>query len=126
VIPIDILGDRESAWGPNVGDYVAVIYAEKIYPAIVGDGGPTFKVGEASLRLAKEINSRADPYSRPVSDVSVTYLIFPRSSDETWKAPDYESWRLETAKLIEEIGGLGEGYQLHQWEDLLPQKEESE
>ena len=120
VMPVDIITDRESAWGPNVGDYVAVIYGKKIYPAIVGDGGPTFKVGEASLRMAREINRRASPYSRPVSDVSVTYLVFPRSSAKTWKAPDYESWRKETARLIEEIGGLGEGYQLHQWKNTLP------
>ena len=124
VIPVDIIGDRESAWGPNVGDYVAVVYGKKIYPAIVGDGGPDFKVGEASLRLAKEINSKAGPYSRPVSEVSVTYLVFPRSSAKTWKAPDYESWRSETAKLIDEIGGLSEGYQLHQWKNTLPKKEE--
>jgi hypothetical protein len=124
VIPVDILGDRESAWGPNVGDYVAVVYGKKIYPAIVGDGGPSFKVGEASLRMAREINSKASPYSRPVSEVSVTYLVFPRSSEERWKEPDYESWRNETAKLIDEIGGLGEGYELHQWKNTLPKKEE--
>lgn len=123
VIPVDILGDRESAWGPNVGDYVAVIYGEKIYPAIVGDGGPTFKVGEASLRLAKAINDRASPYSRPVSDLTVTYLVFPRSSDDTWKAPDYDRWRSKCDELLQEIGGLGEGYQLHQWKNTLPEVE---
>ena len=123
VIPVDILGDRKSAWGPNVGDYVGVIYGEKIYPAIVGDGGPTFKVGEASLRLAKEINSRASPYSRPVSELTVTYLVFPRSSAKTWKAPDYGSWRKECGKLIEEIGGFGEGYELHEWENTFPEGE---
>lgn len=122
VIPIDVLGDRESAWGPNTGDYVAVIHGKKIYPAIVGDGGPTFKVGEASLRMAKEINSKATPYNRPVSDVSVTYIVFPRSSAEKWKAPDYDSWRTETAKLIDEIGGLGEGYELHKWKNTLPEQ----
>jgi hypothetical protein len=123
VIPVDILGDRESAWGPNVGDYVAVVHGKKIYPAIVGDGGPTFKVGEASLRMAKEINSRASPYSRPVSDLKVTYLVFPRSSAKEWKAPDYADWRSECARLLEEIGGLGEGYQLHQWKNTLPELE---
>lgn len=120
VIPVDIIGDRESAWGPNVGDYVAVIYGKKIYPAIVGDGGPAFKAGEASLRMAKELNPQATSYSRPVSTLSVTYLVFPRSSGQ-WQAPNYESWRTECGKLLNEIGGLGEGYELHQWKNTLPE-----
>ena len=119
VIPVDILGDRVSAWGPNVGDYVAVIYGKKVYPAIVGDGGPAFKAGEASLRMAKELNPKASSYSRPVSTVSVTYLVFPRSSG-TWQAPNYASWHTECEKLLGEIGGLGEGYELHQWANTLP------
>jgi len=122
VISVDIIGDRESAWGPNVGDFVAVIFGKKVYPAIVGDGGPSFKAGEASLRMAKELNPNATSYSRPVSSVSVTYLVFPRSSG-TWQAPNYESWRSECDKLLEKIGGLGEGYELHQWKNTLPEQE---
>lgn len=120
VIPVYILQDRESAWGPNVGDYVAVIHGKKIYPAIVGDGGPSFKLGEASLRMAKELNPRSSPYSRPVAGLNVTYLVFPRTSG-TWQAPDYSSWRTECARLLDEIGGLGEGYQLHEWSNTLPE-----
>jgi hypothetical protein len=55
-----------------------------------------------------------------VSDVSVTYLVFPRSSGK-WAAPNYENWRSECLKLVNEIGGLGEGYDLHRWADILPQ-----
>ncbi|MDA7882151.1 glycoside hydrolase family 75 protein [Akkermansiaceae bacterium] len=123
VIPIDVIQDRESAWGPNVGDYVLVIYKEKIYPAIVGDAGPSFKVGEGSLRMAKEINPRASSYSRPVSEVNVTYVVFPRSSGK-WGPPNYDDWRTECEKLVKKIGGLGEGYTLETWEDTLPKKEE--
>lgn len=119
VMPVYMIQDRESAHGPNVGDYVAVIYGEKIYPAIVGDGGPSHKVGEGSLRMAKEINSKASSYHRPVSDVSVTYIVFPRSSGK-WVAPNYESWRKECRNLLVEIGGLGEGYELHRWENTFP------
>ena len=119
VIPVDIIGDRTSPYGPNVGDYVIVIHEEKIYPAIVGDGGPSFKVGEGSLRLAKALNARATPYNRPVSDVSVTYVVFPRSSGK-WQAPNYDDWRSECEKLVAEIGGLGEGYYLEKWENTLP------
>jgi hypothetical protein len=122
VIPVNFIKDRDDPYGPNVGDYVCVIHGKKAYPAIVGDGGPTFKVGEGSLRLAKELNSSATPYNRPVSDVSVTYLIFPRSSGK-WQAPNYAEWRSECAQLLEEIGGLGPGYELHIWEDKLPKKE---
>lgn len=120
VIPVDMIRDRESPFGPNVGDYVVVIHGKNVYPAIVGDGGPTFKVGEASLRMAKEVNNKASSYSRPVSDVSVTYVVFPRSSAKKWSAPDYNSWREECLKLLAEIGGLGEGYQLHSWENTFP------
>jgi len=122
VIPVDMIADRDSPYGPNVGDYVVVIYGDRTFPAIVGDGGPTFKVGEGSLRFAKEVNPKASSYSRPVSEVSVTYLVFPRSSGE-WKAPNYEDWRSECEKLLKEVGGLGEGYFLHQWENTLPEPE---
>ena len=120
VIPVHMLLDRVDAYCPNKGDYCCVIYQDKIYPAIVGDGGPTFKIGEGSLRLAKEINVAASPYRRPVSDVSVTYLVFPRSAKEPFGPPDYADWRSCCAQLLEEVGGLGAGYELHEWEDKLP------
>lgn len=124
VMPVNVIVDREDPFAPNVGDYVAVIYGSKVYPAIVGDGGPTFKIGEASLRLAKEINSSASPYSRPVSDLTVTYVVFPRSGEVPWRAPDYEFWKKRCAELLESIGGLGENYELHEWADLFPKMEQ--
>src|SRR5205823_907662 len=62
---------------PKVGDYALVVFAEAVYPAIVGDIGPNDRVGEASLRIAKQINGLSTPYNRPVSDLKVTYLVFP-------------------------------------------------
>ena len=41
--------------------------------------------------MAKELNSRATSYSRPVSDLAVTYLVFPGSA-EKFKEPDYAHW----------------------------------
>jgi hypothetical protein len=119
VIPTSILLSNDP-FAPKVGDYAVVVFGKKIYPAIVGDGGPTFKVGEASLRMAREINPKASPYSRPVSDLKVSYLVFPGSREAERVPPDYEKWRQRCHELLGEIGGLGEGYQLHQWQDLLP------
>ena len=119
VIPVSILGSGDS-FAPKVGDYVVILYGDKIYPAIVGDGGPSFKVGEASLRIARELNPRASSYSRPVSDLKVSYIVFPGSRDAERGPPDYEKWRQRCHELLGEIGGVGEGYQLFQWPDTLP------
>jgi len=108
---------KQSAFAPKVGDYAAVVFGDRVFPAIVGDTGPTWKVGEASLRLAKEINPKASPYSRPVSELHVSYLIFPGSREEKKSAPDLDKWYSEVEKFLGKIGGLGEGYQLHRWED---------
>lgn len=122
VIPVNILTATDG-FAPSVGDYAVVIHGKSLYPAIVGDGGPTFKVGEASLRLSKEINAKASPYNRPVSDLKIGYIVFPGSRDAEKGPPDYEKWRQRCHELIGEIGGLGPGYELHQWQDLLPKPE---
>lgn len=119
VIPVNILTAKD-AFSPSVGDYAVVVHGKKVYPAIVGDGGPTFKVGEASLRMAREINPKSSPYSRPESDLKVSYVVFPGSREERREPPDYEKWRQRCHDLLNEIGGLGAGYELHQWKDLLP------
>lgn len=123
VIPLSMLGRRdENPFGPAIGDYAVVVHNDQLYPAIAGDAGPSWKFGEASLRVARQISEKASPYNRPVSDLTVTYLIFPGSADETKGPPDLEKWRQKCAGLLEEIGGLGEGYALHQWEDLIAKK----
>jgi hypothetical protein len=70
--------------------------------------------------MAKQLNPRASPYSRPVSDLKVTYLVFPNSRDAERGAPDYEKWRKRCGELLKEIGGLGVGYDLHEWENTFP------
>ena len=123
VISINLLTAKNDSFAPKVGDYAVVVYGDKIYPCIVGDGGPTFKVGEASLRMAKELNEKASPYKRPVSDLKVSYVVFPGSREEKNSQPDYGKWREKCAELLTEIGGLGSGYQLHEWADLFPKPE---
>lgn len=119
VIPANILTDRQDPYAPNVGDFAIVVYGRRLFPAIVGDAGPSFKVGEASLRMAREINPDASPYRRPVSDLTVTYLVFPRTADDPKGAPDYGHWGKRCAELVEAVGGLGPGAELHEWKDLL-------
>jgi hypothetical protein len=118
VIPVNLLTSSDP-FAPKVGDYAVVIHGEKLLPAVVGDGGPTFKVGEASLRIAKEVNPKATTYSRPESSLKVTYLVFPGSRDETKGPPDYDKWQARCEELVKGIGGLGEGVTMHHWEKLL-------
>jgi hypothetical protein len=104
--------------GGKVGDYALVIFGDRIFPAIVGDVGPPDKTGEASLRIAKEINALATPNNRPVSDLKVTYLIFPGTADPPFGPPDLEKLQARSEALVKEIGGAS--VPLHHWENIIP------
>jgi hypothetical protein len=123
VIPLSLLGRRdENEYGPAIGDYAVVVYNDQLYPAIAGDAGPSWKFGEASLRVARQLNPKASPYNRPVSDLTITYLIFPGSADEKKGPPNLEAWHQKCSALLADIGGLGEGYSLHRWDDFIAKK----
>jgi hypothetical protein len=115
VIPGSFTHGRDAA---KIGDYVLVIFGDGIYPAIAGDIGPNDKVGEASFRIAKEINPQSTPYNRPVSDLKVTYLIFPGTADPQSGPPDLERLSARCQKLVDEIGGAT--VPLHHWENIIP------
>src|SRR5213596_1025150 len=100
------------------GDYALVIFGNSIYPALVGDIGPNDKVGEASLRIAKEINTLSTPHNRPVSDLKVTYMIFPETADKPFGPPDLEKLQARCEMLVKEIGGAS--VPLHHWENIIP------
>jgi hypothetical protein len=120
VLPLSMFGKAEGGFTPSVGDYCVVAYGKTLYPAIVGDKGPTYKTGEGSLRLCKELNNRANSGNRPVSDLKVTYLVFPGTDEKPWGVPNLDRWRERCAKLLEELGGYqGE---LFKWEDLTKPK----
>lgn len=119
VIPVNILTSNDP-FAPKIGDYAVIVHGANLYPVIVGDGGPTFKVGEASLRVARELNPKSSPFNRPVSDLKVTYLVFPGTRDPDRAPPDYEKWRQRCHELLGGIGGEGDGHALHLWQDLLP------
>jgi hypothetical protein len=120
VLPGSMFGRAEGGFVPSVGDYCVVAYGKTLYPAIVGDVGPKYKTGEGSLRLCKELNHRANSVNRPVSDLKVTYLVFPGTDEKPWGVPNLDRWRERCAKLLEELGGYqGE---LFKWEDLTKPK----
>ncbi|MBO83599.1 MAG: hypothetical protein CL506_04450 [Actinobacteria bacterium] len=114
---------NQNEFSPSVGDYVAIIFEDRILPAIIGDTGPTWKLGEASLRIAKELNSNATSYKRPVSDLKVSYLIFPESADSP-SAPNLDKWFDKVQLLLGEVGGLGNGFKLYRWPDYFIKKKE--
>ncbi len=113
VLPVPWV-NKEAAWSAQIGDYAAVIYKDRIYPAVLGDAGPSDKVGEASLRLARALNPKANGKTRAVSDLTVTYLYFPRSRT-TMREPDLKLWRNKLSSLLKEIGGLVDPESLHDW-----------
>lgn len=100
------------------GDYALVVFGESIYPAIVGDVGPNDKAGEASLRIAKEINALSTPYNRPVSDLKVTYVVFPGTADKPVGPLDLDKLQARCEALVKEIGGVS--VPLRRWENLIP------
>ena len=115
---IVIPGGFTRAEGARVGDYALVIAGDAIYPAIVGDVGPTDKAGEASLRIAKEISAVATANNRAVNDLKVTYIIFPGTADTPFGPPDYDKLQLRCETLVNEIGGAGTP--LHHWTNIIP------
>jgi len=117
VIPLSFRSYRGShPFTPGIGDYAVVIAGDKMMPAIVGDYGPAEKSGEASLRIAREVNAESGPYKRAVSDLKVTYLIFPDSGDKPAQ-PDYAVWKTKCGDLLTKLGG--DAAKLHEWKDRL-------
>ena len=123
VLPLSIVRHEGSvSHHPSIGDYAVVIYGDKIYPAICGDSGPSWKMGEASLLLARTIDESAGPYQRPVSDLKITYLIFPGSGPAVNDAPALTQITAKCQALLNGVGGLGEGFSLHPWRDIIAER----
>lgn len=108
---------------PNIGDYAVVIHEGKMYPAICGDYGPTQKMGEASLFMAKTVNPKASPYRRPESDLKVTYVIFPGTAEKPNTAPNLDHWHEKCTAYLQEIGTPDAAQTLHRWEDPFKKPE---
>ena len=111
-----VAGKKGNPFSPWVGDYCAVIYKDVIYPAIIGDVGPANKMGEASLRIAQQLNSLATSENRPESKLKVTYLVFPGTAERPFGPPDLAHWREKIDGFLKEMGGYNG--QLFTWKDL--------
>lgn len=118
--------ENNKAFRPEPGDYAVIIVDNRVFPAIVGDYGPKFKTGEASLRLCKAVNEKASVYSRAVSDLGATYMIFPGTKEETKGPIDYARLNSRCRELLNEMGGIGPDAQFVEMADLLPQPKPEE
>ena len=72
--------------------------------------------------IAKTINEKSTPYNRPVSDLKVTYLVFPDSEDAEKGPPDLDKWSAKCADLLNGLGGLSAGTELYRWRDIVADK----
>jgi len=116
VIPLSMIGDK-AADGIRIGDYALVIHEKTLYPAIVGDAGPTFKFGEASLRIAQQIEPGSSGVNRPVTALTVSYLVFPNSAERPFTVPDLDHWRERCTELLAELGGSP--VEIFSWPNLV-------
>jgi hypothetical protein len=117
VLPGFMFRQPSQSFQPKLGDCVVVIYQGKLYPAVLGDVGPSYKIGEASLRICSQLDPRSTAYNRPASDLNITYLVFPGSAEEPPGPPDLQRLHDRCSTLLNEIGGYGG--ELWTWEDIL-------
>lgn len=116
VIPLSMV-QKEAADRVGIGDYALVIHDKTFYPAIVGDAGPTFKFGEASLRICQQINPQSTGRNRPVSALTISYLVFPGTAERPFAVPDLEHWKSRCEELLTEIGGTPA--EIYAWPNLV-------
>ena len=115
VLPSFMVG--KSVGQPGIGDYAVVIARGVLYPAILGDLGPNSKIGEASLRICREIDGKSGAERRPSSRPETLYIIFPGSAEKPLSAPDYQHWSDRCHALWKEFGG-SDSAQWHEWTSL--------
>ena len=102
---------------PSIGDYAVVVADGTLYPAILGDLGPNSKIGEASLRICREIDSQSGEDRRPASRPEIVYLVFPGSAEKPLKEPNYQHWSERCHSLWKEFGGSDQA-EWHEWTSL--------
>ncbi len=115
VLPSFMVGKKPGQ--PAIGDYAVVIAGGKLYPAVLGDLGPSHKIGEASLRLCRAIDPKSGAEHRPASHPGIVYLVFPGSADKPFAVPDYKKWTERCRTLWKEFGG-SDTAPWHEWTSL--------
>ncbi|MCX7713853.1 MAG: glycoside hydrolase family 75 protein [Chthoniobacterales bacterium] len=118
VLPGFLFRDGGGEYRPSFGDYAAVVHGERVYPAIVGDAGPSHKAGEASLRICREIEPATSAQKRAISDIRVHYFVFPGTAEEKAEPPDMGKWNRRVQELWVELGGRVEDVRM--WEEIVP------
>ena len=103
VLPTQMFGGRKNAYTPHIGDYCVVLAGDVFYPAILGDSGPTTKIGEASLRICRAINPKSNGDVRAVNELKVTYFVFPNSAEKESGPPDLLLWQARCDALLKEL-----------------------
>lgn len=104
VLPGQMVSGRRGGFTPRIGDYCLVLAGDVFYPAIIGDSGPTTKIGEASLRLCREINPKSNGDVRAVNDLKATYIVFPGTGEKETGPPNLLLWQTRCAALLDELG----------------------
>ncbi len=104
VLPGPMFSAKRNGYTPRMGDYCVVLAGDVFYPAIIGDSGPTTKMGEASLRLCREVNAKANGDVRAVNELKVTYIVFPGSAEKETAPPDLLLWQSRCDALLKELG----------------------
>ncbi len=112
--------DHDNTFRPQPGDYAVVVVGDRVFPAIVGDFGPRYKTGEASLRLCKAVNPKSDVYARAVSNLGASYLVFPGTKEKVNGPIDYDRLNSRCRELLDELGGLGESAKFVEMKDEVP------
>jgi len=117
VLPGFMMRDKSDPFSPSVGDFALVLFGGNAYPAIVGDAGPSLKLGEASLLICREINARSSALSGAVTDLKAAYLVFPGTAAEQHTPPDLDAWKAKCEQYVNELGGLKSP--VHTWPNLV-------
>lgn len=91
--------------GVNLGDYVVVydMKTGKSCGGVFADVGPAYKLGEASIRVAKELGVNPSPKNGGVdATLRIAYVVFPRSFTRFQSAP----WPQTPEQVMERAGQL--------------------
>lgn len=94
--------------GVNLGDYGVMYHIAKqtLTGGLFADVGPGFKLGEASIRSAKDLGLPSSPKNGGEDRPRVAYVVFPGSNDGDAWPRDPDAIKAKALALFERWGGL--------------------